>query len=83
MDEMKHPFPDIITEYKIIRVKDSKNENILSFFDESNEFIHKAVSSNQNVLVHCFAGVSRSSTFIMAYLIKHCGKTLNEALSLT
>ncbi|EAS02295.1 tyrosine phosphatase (macronuclear) [Tetrahymena thermophila SB210] len=83
MEEFKHPFQDIITEYKIIRIKDSKNENIINYFEESNEFMHKAISSNQNVLVHCFAGVSRSTSLVLAYLMKYQNKTLDEALNIT
>ncbi|KAL4489447.1 hypothetical protein ABPG72_002743 [Tetrahymena utriculariae] len=83
MEEFKHPFQDIITEYKIIRIKDSKNENIINYFEESNEFIHKAISNNQNVLVHCFAGVSRSTSLVLAYLMKYQNKTLDEALNIT
>ncbi|KAL4439104.1 hypothetical protein ABPG74_008879 [Tetrahymena malaccensis] len=83
MEEFKHPFQDIITEYKIIRIKDSKNENIINYFEESNEFIHKAISNNQNVLVHCFAGISRSTSLVLAYLMKYQNKTLDEALNIT
>jgi protein-tyrosine phosphatase len=32
--------------------------------------MHNAVKNNGKVLVHCNAGVSRSSTFVIAYIMK-------------
>uniref|UniRef100_A0A0B6ZLR9 Protein-serine/threonine phosphatase n=1 Tax=Arion vulgaris TaxID=1028688 RepID=A0A0B6ZLR9_9EUPU len=51
-------------------------------FDSAINFIDEAVQANECVLVHCNAGVSRSATVVMAYLIKREGMTVNEALSL-
>ena len=34
-------------------------------------FIHNARIQGKNVLVHCHAGIQRSSTIVAAYLIKH------------
>ena len=40
------------------------------YFDRSYDFINKHVSRGQNVLIHCYAGVSRSSTIILNYIIR-------------
>ncbi|MEL6307994.1 MAG: dual specificity protein phosphatase [Chloroflexota bacterium] len=42
-------------------------------------FIHEQVEQDKPVLVHCAAGVSRSTTLTMAYLIEYEGMSLAEA----
>lgn len=44
--------------------------------------IHTALKENRHVLVHCYAGVSRSATAILAYLIWAQGMAFNTALKL-
>ena len=46
------------------------------------KFIHTAVSGGGKCLVHCAAGISRSATCVLAYLVLHDTKTLREALSI-
>lgn len=41
-----------------------------------------ARKSQSNVLIHCQAGVSRSATIVVAYLMQHCNLSMNEAYSL-
>jgi len=66
-------------EYKNIRIDDDESEDISKHFDDATDFIHKARSSNQAILVHCMAGVSRSSSMVLAYLMKYEHMTLLEA----
>ncbi|CAD8093198.1 unnamed protein product [Paramecium primaurelia] len=77
----KAPFSNDFTSL-IININDSVDQDIKSKFDESNTFIENALNSQQNILVHCFAGKSRSTTFIIAYLIKNHKMTVNDALEL-
>jgi len=44
------------------------------------KFIQKGVLSGEKVLVHCHAGVSRSVTIVVAYLMICRGHTLSSAL---
>mgnify|MGYP002385546196 CR=1 FL=1 len=37
-------------------------------FSHTNEFIKQTITTNGRVLMHCSAGISRSSTIVLAYL---------------
>ena len=50
---------------KIINIDDSPKENILKFFKECILYIE----NSDKILVHCMAGVSRSATIVIAYLM--------------
>ena len=56
--------------YKTIRINDNLNESIYKHFNDSFEFIDNAINTNGRVLVHCNMGVSRSPSFIIAYLLQ-------------
>jgi len=63
-----------------LNIKDNEKFEILSYFDEANEFINKCKSEGGILLVHCKLGISRSASFILAYLIKYHKLTLESAL---
>ena len=65
-----------------LKVRDDKNFDIIPFFKQSNDFINKARESGNNILIHCKAGISRSATFAIAYLIEYFGYDFNSALEL-
>ncbi len=65
-----------------IPVSDLPNENISKYFDSTTEFIHKSIKRGEKILVHCAAGISRSSTFVVAYLIKYQNIDLQRALKI-
>ncbi|XP_071771883.2 dual specificity protein phosphatase 16 [Centroberyx gerrardi] len=75
------PKPDFIPESHFLRVpvNDSFCEKILPWLDRSVEFIEKAKASNARVLVHCLAGISRSATIAIAYIMKRMDMSLDEA----
>lgn len=69
-------------DYLFLNLKDLSNENILKYFDISYDFINKHISKGDNVLVHCWAGVSRSATLILNYLMrKYFENTKNKYCS--
>ena len=63
--------------YKYIRIQDSLDANILPHIDASIQFIKKCES---NVLVHCSAGVSRSVSIVVAYLMKEKGMSYSDSI---
>lgn len=62
-------------------VEDTPETNILQMMPLALNFIHKGRCTG-NILVHCVAGVSRSASFCIAYLIREMGFTYDHALSL-
>ena len=63
-DEYLLSYPPTI-EHKFIKISDFPRENIIKYFGECLLFIN----DDKKVLVHCFAGSSRSATIIIAYLM--------------
>eukprot|EP01025_Chloroclados_australasicus_P034267 TRINITY_DN3506_c0_g2_i3.p1 TRINITY_DN3506_c0_g2~~TRINITY_DN3506_c0_g2_i3.p1 ORF type:complete len:358 (+),score=41.72 TRINITY_DN3506_c0_g2_i3:248-1321(+) len=53
-----------------INVEDADWVNLLQYFPDTCKFIEDALASDGKVLVHCFAGVSRSATIVLAYMMK-------------
>uniref|UniRef100_A0A6P7H327 protein-tyrosine-phosphatase n=1 Tax=Diabrotica virgifera virgifera TaxID=50390 RepID=A0A6P7H327_DIAVI len=54
---------------KYIRLPDLSSSDLLSYFDETYEFIREGVAKGA-VLVHCQMGVSRSASVVIAYIMK-------------
>ena len=69
MIETEVEFPSFIAS-KNMKIDDLANYNILPFLNEAFKFID-FYRTQTNVLVHCFAGISRSPTVVMAYIMKH------------
>ena len=74
-------FPDSFW-YKQFPLKDDKDVKISKWFKSAIKFIEDALDENEtnNVLVHCYAGQSRSATIVAAYLIHKYKITFYEAL---
>jgi hypothetical protein len=71
------PHPGIV--YKQLHAADNGYQNLRQYFDEAFEFIDAARRRGGAVLIHCQAGVSRSPTIAVAYLIKHWPMSMVEA----
>ncbi|XP_009986343.1 PREDICTED: dual specificity protein phosphatase 5, partial [Tauraco erythrolophus] len=65
--------------YKWIPVEDSHTADISSHFQEAIDFINYVRRTGGKILVHCEAGISRSPTICMAYLMKTKKLHLEEA----
>ena len=67
---------NIIQFQKIIDIEDDWKENIIKYFKECFEIIEKA----NKIFIHCMAGVSRSATIVISYLMWKEKKSLEETL---
>jgi len=80
------PPVNVVIPQNIIRIEYSISdlpqykEKMNSILDETSEIIHSQLSLGKNVLVHCFAGISRSSTVVLDYLLTHQLQILKEEL---
>ena len=68
-------------EQKVIDSQDNPSFNLYVHLDIAADFIKEAVSKG-NVLIHCAAGISRSSTCLISYYIKYRNMTTENALKL-
>ncbi|CAM4829414.1 unnamed protein product [Rotaria magnacalcarata] len=62
-----------------INVEDATYTDIAEHFKITNEFLHSCKTKGEKVLVHCEMGVSRSSSIVLAYLMKYHHDSLEEA----
>jgi protein-tyrosine phosphatase len=62
-------------DHMYIYITDTPDMNIFEHFDETYDFINKHILKGDNVLVHCRAGVSRSATIILNYLLRKTYET--------
>jgi protein-tyrosine phosphatase len=51
----------------------------MTYFSNTNDIINEALINQQKVLIHCQAGISRSATIIIAYLMKENKMKMNDA----
>ena len=64
---------------KRIVAEDEDEFNLTKYFDQASKFIRDHLETS-NVLVHCFAGISRSATIVIAFLIRYHNMRMIEAL---
>eukprot|EP00760_Papus_ankaliazontas_P036332 PhM_4_TR8290/c1_g1_i1/m.40593 len=67
---------------KRVQVDDNEGSNLRQHFADIIGFIDDAISGGGTVLVHCFAGMSRSATVTIAFLMMRRGMRLDEAYRL-
>ncbi len=72
-----HAFYPNDFKYKIIEVEDTEDEDISIYFKDAFQFI----DSSSKVLIHCFAGKSRSPSFSIAYLMYKNKKPYSKVYS--
>jgi protein-tyrosine phosphatase len=63
---------DIAEQFNIlwINIDDEPDADICQHFDTTNSFLQACEQKGAKVLVHCQMGISRSSSIVLAYLLK-------------
>ncbi|XP_025034400.2 dual specificity protein phosphatase 22-A-like isoform X5 [Pelodiscus sinensis] len=69
--------------YLCISASDSSTQNLIQHFKESIRFIHECRLHGGGCLIHCLAGVSRSTTVLVAYLMTVTDLSWEECLAAT
>jgi protein-tyrosine phosphatase len=67
LEKIYRYFPD--KNYHLIEIEDNLNSKISEHFAECNQRIKSCIEKGESILVHCFAGISRSTTLILSHLI--------------
>ncbi|XP_036611433.1 serine/threonine/tyrosine-interacting protein-like [Trichosurus vulpecula] len=78
---IKPNFPQILR-YLVLEIADTPVENIVRFFAISKEFIDGSLQGGGKVLVHGNAGISRSASLVIAYVMETFRMKFNDAFIL-
>ena len=65
--------------YKTFNISDKANEEIIEEMLLITNLIHECLEREEVVLVHCFKGISRAPTMVIAYLIRYKGMGFEQA----
>ena len=79
-EEIRNNFPYDFS-YKKLFLQDIPSQSLFPSMDESYQFIRDAISNGGKVFVHCYAGVSRSSSTVIYYLMKSRGWSYQESFN--
>jgi protein-tyrosine phosphatase len=80
-DNITPRFPDLFV-YKCISLLDTSESDLLTILPECFEFVDQACAQGGKVLLHCFAGKSRSASVAIAYVMKSTFVSLLDAFRL-
>lgn len=65
--------------HMLIPVMEEGGYDIYQYFNSACKFIEEKINAGENVYVHCYAGMTRSSTITTAFLMKSRGWRFEEA----
>jgi len=74
----KYP-PNLIPHVLCIEAEDVDAYDLTEHFEKCFDFIHEHRKNGRGVLVHCMAGVSRSATIVIGYLMRYQNMDLKTA----
>lgn len=64
-----NPYPHSGIKYFNICIEDDESENIYPYFLPCILMIQKTLFSSESILIHCHAGISRSASIVIAFLL--------------
>jgi dual specificity phosphatase 12 len=68
-------------QYRFIDIEDAPDVPIAKYFAETIQYIQKCIRDHEPIVVHCFMGMSRSATIVIAYLMQTYRLSVDEALN--
>ena len=74
------PYPEDFN-YLVVNALDTHNTDLTNVFETTNEFIEKSLDNNESILIHCYAGRSRSVSVLIAYIIYKFGMDYENSLN--
>jgi hypothetical protein len=78
-----HPFSSdkkyVDFRFHHIPILDKTNVNIIEYIPEFIKFMEECYAENRIVYIHCQMGISRSVSFVIAYIMQKENKKLNDA----
>lgn len=80
--EQRNPLNGSHFSYHIIAIDDVASVNIKDHIPQAISFIHRHRSAGNNVLVHCAAGMSRSASIMISYMMAKYTLPFDRALTL-
>ncbi|CAE7823098.1 PHS1, partial [Symbiodinium sp. KB8] len=85
INEQENTFPDQLVYFNVSDVTDDPEmaDALKAKFESAFDFIDAATAAGGGCVVHCAAGISRSSTVVLAYLISRKSMTLRQAFAHT
>ena len=82
VNEQANDFPGRFIYYNISTLEDQEDHDASRYFEEVISFTNQALAQGGAVCFHCAAGISRSSTMVIAYLMTAMQMCLINAFSL-
>jgi len=59
---------------------DQPNSDIKKYFEDTYKIISSVIENKEKILIHCYAGISRSATIVIAYLMKKELMNMNDSM---
>jgi len=74
-------FPESVKRM-FVRLIDSESSDIAQHFESAGRFIEEEIQAGGRCLIHCAAGISRSATIVLSFLMRHRNHDLRSAFNL-